>query len=89
MNRKEKATKVTDEFCSNSEYGEQSKVDESEDNYNYYIDYQDPGNKLEKEDVFNHIWESLEQMFIVFKIKSENQQYPLDVFEKVKDTFEL
>ena len=61
--------KVTDEFCSNREYSEQSKVDESEDTIVYDIEYWDPGNKWAKEDVFNHMGESLEQIFEVFKIK--------------------
>ena len=30
---------------------------------------------------------SLEQMFTVFKVKPQDQQYQLDVSEKVKDTF--
>ena len=33
--------------------------------------------------------ESLEQMFRVFNVKSEDQQYQLDVIDKVKETFQL
>ena len=33
--------------------------------------------------------ESLEQMFCVFDVKSEDQQYQLDVIDKVKETFQL
>ena len=80
---------VTDEFCPNREYCDQSKVDESEDTIVYDIECWDPGNKWVKEDVFNHMGEALEQMFECFKIKSENQQYKLDVLDKVKDTFPL
>ena len=89
----ESTTKVTeevsDEFCSNKEYGEAFKVNESDDTITYDIECWDPGNKWIKEDVFNHMGESLEQMFRVFKIKPEDQKYQLDVFEKVNDTFNL
>ena len=33
--------------------------------------------------------ETLEQMFHVFKVNSEDQQYQLDVLEKLKETFQL
>ena len=83
------AEEVTDEFCPNREYCEQSNVEESGDTIVYDIECWDPGNKWVKEDVFNHMGESLEQMFECFKIKKENQQYQLDVLDKVKDTFPL
>ena len=82
---------VSDEFCSNKEYefGEPFIVNESDDTIIYDIECGDPGNKWIKEDVFNHMGESLEQMFQVYKIKPQDQQYQLDVFEKVNDTFNL
>ena len=80
---------VTDELCSDREYNDQSKVVESEDTIVYDIECWDPGNKWVTQDVFNHMGESLELMFECFKIKSENQQYQLEVLDKVKDTFPL
>ena len=41
------------------------------------------------QDVLKHMGESLELMFECFKIISENQQYQLEVLDKVKDTFPL
>jgi hypothetical protein len=62
---------------------------ESDDTITYEIECWDPGNKWIEQDVFNHMGESMEQMFICFKVKSEDQQYKIDVLEKVKDTFPL
>ena len=85
-----KATEeVADEFCSDKEYSGPFKVVESEETITYEIECWDPGNKWIEQDVYNHMGESLEQMFSVFKVKSKDQQYKLDVFEKVKDTFQL
>ena len=81
--------KVADEFCSDQEYSGPFKDVESDDTIPYAIECWDPGNKWIEQDVFNHMGESLEPMFIVFKVKSEDQQYKLDVLEKVKDTFPL
>ena len=81
--------KVADEFCSDQEYSGPFRDVESEDTITYEIECWDPGNKWIEQDVFNHMGESLEQMFICFKVKSEDQQYRLDVLEKVKDTFPL
>ena len=79
---------VADELCSNEEYDEQSKVvDESSDAISYVLECWDPGNNRMVQDVYNHMGETLEQMFTVFKVKPGNQQYQLDVSEKVKDTF--
>ena len=78
---------VADEFCSNREYSEHSKVDESDDTTTYEIECWDPGNKWIIQDVYNHMGESLEQMFSLFNVKPQDQQYQLDVFEKVIDTF--
>ena len=71
---------VADELCSNEEYDEHSKViDESTDTISYEIECWDPGNKWIVQDVYNHMGESLEQMFTVFKVKPQDQQ--LDVSE--------
>ena len=74
----ESTTKVTEEvsdkFCSNKEYGEPFIVNESDNTITYDIECWDTGNKWTDEEVFNHI----EQMFQVFKIKPQDQ---LDVFE--------
>ena len=79
--------KVTEEVA-DEEYDEHSKViDESTDTISYEIECWDPGNKWIVQDVYNHMGESLEQMFTVFKVKPQDQQYQLDVSEKVKDTF--
>jgi hypothetical protein len=53
----------------------------------YEIECWDPRNKWEIQDVFNHMGETLEQMFKVFKVSTEDQQYQLDVEEKVKESF--
>ena len=77
---------------SDKEYGDPSKVDESNDvNVTFETECVDPGNKWEWgiQDVYNHMGESLEQMFRVFKVDAEDQHYQLDVFEKVEDTFLL
>ena len=78
--------KVTDELCSDREYGDPSKVD---NNVTFEIECFDPGNKWVIQDVYNHMGESLEQMFRVFKVNAEDQHYQLDVFEKVEETFQL
>ena len=57
---------VADELCSN-------------DTISYEIECWDPGNKWIVQDVYNHMGESLEQMFTVFKVKPQDQQ--LDVSE--------
>ena len=61
----------------------------SEDTITYDIECWDPGNKWFEQDVFNLMGEALEQIFTVFKSKSDNQQYKLDVLEKIKDTFPI
>jgi hypothetical protein len=67
---------VVDELCSNGEYDENSKVvDESIDTISYEIECWDPGNKWIVQDVYNHMGETLEQMFTVFKVKPHNQEY--------------
>ena len=55
----------------------------------YELECWDPDNKWIVQDVYNHMGESLEQMFRVFNVKSEDQQYQLDVIDKVKETFQL
>ena len=77
---------------SDKQYGDPSKVDESNDvNVTFETECVDPGNKWEWgiQDVYNHMGESLEQMFWVFKVDAEDQHYQLDVFEKVEETFQL
>ena len=60
---------VTDEFCSNNEYDEPSKVEESEkDTVIYEHECWVPGNKWIVQDVYNHLGESLNQMFLVLKL---------------------
>ena len=72
--------KVTDELCSDREYGDPSKVD---NNVTFEIECFDPGNKCVIQDVYNHMGESLEQMFRVFKVNAEDQHYQLE------ETFQL
>ena len=84
------ADEVTDEFCSNEEFDDGSKAKESEkETVVYKLECWDPGNKWKIQDVYNHMGETLEQMFHVFKVSSEDQQYQLDLLEKVKETFQL
>ena len=80
---------VSDEFCSDKEYSGPFKVVESEDTITHEIECWDPGDKWVVQDVYNHMGESLEQMFSLFKVKSQDQQYKLDVLEEVNDTFQL
>ena len=82
---------VMDEICSNQEYfNSGSKGDESEkETVSYELECWDPDNKRFVQDIYNHMGESLEQMFCVFDVKPEDQQYQLDVLEKVGETFKL
>ena len=45
--------------------------------------------KWDIQDVYNHMGETLEQMFRVFKIVSKDQQYQLDVLERVNENFPM
>ena len=55
----------------------------------YELECWDHDSKWIVQDVYNHMGESLEQMFHVFNVKLEDQQYQLDVLDKVKETFQL
>ena len=46
-------------------------------------------NKWEIQDVYNHMGETFDQMFCVFNVSNEEQQYQLDVDEKVKESFQV
>ena len=83
---------MTDEFCSNKEYDDGSKDDETPNESETVInelECWDPDNKWIVQDVYNHMGENLEQMFRVFNVKSDDQQYKFDVIDKVKETFQL
>ena len=81
---------VTDEVCSNKDYGEGPKHNEpGDETVEYNLECYDPGDNWKEQDVHNHVGESLEQMFCIFKVKSEDQQYKLIVQEKVKESFPL
>lgn len=81
---------VTDEFCTNEEYNEESKDDETpNETVIYELECWDPDDKWIVQDVYNHMGETLEQMFRVFEVKAEDQQYQLDVVDKVNENFQL
>ena len=81
---------VPDEFCPNKDYEKGSKDDESEkETVIYELECWDPDGKWIVQDVYNHMGESLEQMFRVFNVKLGDQQYQLEVLDKVKETFQL
>ena len=81
------AAEVTDEFCPNNEFDDDSiDVESVKDTIIYELECWDPDNKWIVQDVYNHMGESLEQMFRVFESKSDDQQYQLDVMEKVNET---
>ena len=64
---------VTDEFCLNKVYEKGSKDDESEkETVVYELECWDPDSKWIVQDVYNHMGESLEQMFRVFNVKLED-----------------
>ena len=94
LNKLEKSTvpevieKVTDEFCPDKEY---SDVLEHEEYVNdttiYDLECWDPDQKWKVQDVYNHMGESLEQMFLAFNMKPEDQQYQLTVLEREEETF--
>ena len=79
--------KVTDEFCPDKEYGDVREHEESEDTITYDLECWDPDRKWKVQDVYNHMGESLEQMFLAFNVKPEDQQYQLTVLEREKETF--
>ena len=83
----EVSDEVTDEVCANIEY--EAKIQESKESEIYQFECWDPRNKWEIQDVFNHMGETLEQMFQVFKVNSEDQQYQLDVDEKINESFKV
>ena len=55
----------------------------------FEFEYWDPDDKWVVQDVYNHMGETLEQMFHVFESSNENQQYQLDVQEKISESFPL
>ena len=81
---------MTDEVSSNNKYGEGPKKNEpGDETVQYNLECYDPGDNWKEQDVRNHVGESLEHLFPIFKVKSEDQQYKLIVLEKVKDSFPL
>ena len=78
---------VTDEVCSDKEYN--AKVNEFDDTEKHEFECWDPRNKWEIQDVYNHMGETFDQMFRVFNVSNEEQQYQLDVDEKVKESFQV
>ena len=86
------AAKVTDVVCSDSEYHENEtrsdlEVKSGKETEIHEFECWDPRNKWEEQDVVDHMGEALEQMFIVFKVDIEDQQYQLDIKEKSKENF--
>ena len=64
-------------------------VDDEKETETFVFDCWDPDSKWDIQDVSNHMGETLEQMFRVFEIESEDQQYQLDVLESVNENFPM
>ena len=81
-----------DEVCPNSEYNEKSKANKTDDvneTESFEFECWDPDGKWQIQDVYNHMGETLEQMFRVFDVEPKEQFYKLDIFERTNENFPM
>ena len=66
-----------------------NKADDDNETESFEFECWDPDGKWQIQDVYNHMGETLEQMFRVFDVEPKEQFYKLDIFERTNENFPM